>query len=414
MVASEVAAESVSSAGVYEALQVMSSIASPRGGEREVAHALCEWAKEQWTHVQWSVDELGDGAANLIGRLAPDQPDERLLYSHLDTSLTGNVQEDEPVTGRNDTPLPLLWDVDGDQVSGFGLTVARAPAAAVLNGFGAAASDYRQRSRAKALTLLLASSGTHDSVFSARDKLRRQTGVEYYLSGGNTPAEVVVAKCGPRGILSAEPGAGYLRVRLRSEFTAAIFAASANPHRGMPESLPSLIAQIVQWREEHGKRFATDLAIGAVTTGSPRKPDLLPALTDVHIYVMLGDNIELDDVASSLHQWLKHQLARTDLRSCEVQVDAMQEGRAQQTDPHAQVVRDASNAWHDEYGSSPKHIRDWKGSTDGVTFRQYGCATVRFGPTARADVTDARRDVIGIEELLSNARIYARLGAEDE
>ena len=150
----------------------------------------------------------GEHGASLVGSHGGGP----LLYSHLDTSLDGS-DDDAAVTGCG-PPGPLR--VRGDIVSGFGLGVARAPAAAALVGFAAASSG----------TLLLAGSGTHR-------RGSRITGLESYLASAPLPASAVVAKSGPPTVLWEEPGALYLTVRIQGRHGAAMAPRSAIPGGGV-------------------------------------------------------------------------------------------------------------------------------------------------------------------------------------
>ena len=86
-------------ADLLAALEVLASVASPRGSERALAEAAASWAAGRWPTPTWQVVPVGDPSgpcAQVVataGEHAGD--DDLLLYSHLDTSLSG-----EPATRR--------------------------------------------------------------------------------------------------------------------------------------------------------------------------------------------------------------------------------------------------------------------------------------------------------------------------
>ncbi|MEU8188907.1 hypothetical protein [Micromonospora carbonacea] len=132
------AEQAIDEAGVLDALAALGAEPSPYGRERATARRLADWAAARWPELSWRVDPLATTAAlpdsaNLVGSSALGTAPELLVYSHLDTSLTGGADFDAPITGR-DAPAPELRRPDGADaepvVSGFGLGVARAATAA--------------------------------------------------------------------------------------------------------------------------------------------------------------------------------------------------------------------------------------------------------------------------------------------
>src|SRR5262249_3265032 len=149
----------------------------------------------------------------------PEGPD-LLLYSHLDTSLSGDAVIDRPlgVFGPGPAPRSPSGPVrQGDTISGPGVVVAKGPLAAATCGFAYAARTLAAQGRTARAVLLLASGGTHRAApywlqFSpgapaggAGDGVRR------FLSR-HRPDAAVVAKAGPRGLLYEEPGAAFVLV----------------------------------------------------------------------------------------------------------------------------------------------------------------------------------------------------------
>lgn len=399
----------------------MTSVPSPRGGELALATGLAEWARSRWPLLHWQVEPLGAQGASLVSRASNDADDTTLIYSHLDTSLVGDGEWDAPLTGRTDQPAPFHWDETADLATGFGIGVAKGPAAAALVGYAVAATQRAQRSGDPGLALLLAGSGTHRSPFERAPGGTevRPTGVEAYLAGGRRPAEVVVAKCGPPGLLHEEPGAMFVKVRIGAELLPAMSAESAVPAGGLPLRLGPVLEAVGQWRDAHlasrkpHGQIAPEVGVGSIVAGRPGKPDLLPAVVEIHAYVVLIDGDVADQIGAELALHLRTALAGTDLAGCPVEVQVALEHRAASTPESASIVRAAKAAWLTERGTEPRQIVGWKGSTDGVVFRSAGCDTVRLGPSPAPAPPDHRLDQIPISDLVDFARIYARLGAAE-
>lgn len=191
---------------LLDVLHLLDTLPAPRGGERTAAHRLRAWCAERWPHVEWQVLEYGSAGGSLVAAHGAGP----LLYSHLDTSLDEGGAANRLVTG-DDAPVGPLT-VDGDMVIGFGLGVARGPAAAALVAFAEAGAGR----------LLLAGSGTHRRTSGI-------TGLEAYTDAYPLPPSAIVAKCGPPTLLWHEPGAFYLTVRVTGRSGAAMVAESATP-----------------------------------------------------------------------------------------------------------------------------------------------------------------------------------------
>ncbi|MFA1546568.1 M20/M25/M40 family metallo-hydrolase [Actinomadura chokoriensis] len=389
---------------IVRVLEFLDGVSAPYGHESAAAVYLASWCTARWPWIEWTVQRYGPTGANLCA----GDPEGVLLYSHLDTSLSGDVDEDRAITGRTDAPAGLK--VTASQVEGFGLGVARAPAAAALAAFVSAAS------RGASAGLLLAGSGTHRSTLYGSGGAVRSTGLDHYLEGAPRPSSAVIAKCGPATLLWEEPGALYLRVRVRGRHGAVLARESATPHGGVIAHAGPVIEAVERWRTAYvassaapGTQVGPAAGIGSLTAGRPDKPDLFPALLEAGVYVVTVPGADPHAIAAALRREVEQACADGPLASCTVEVDLDEVHPAAATPPDAPIVRTARRAWREEFGADPPPITGWTGSTDGVVLRAHGIDTVRLGPSSTASPDDPRRDVLDLASLAAYSRLYARL-----
>ncbi|MGW4201302.1 hypothetical protein [Streptomyces sp. NPDC004726] len=380
---------------LLDVLRLLDATPAPRGQERTAAHRLRAWCAHRWPHVDWQVLEHGPSGASLAAAHGTGP----LLYSHLDTSLDDGSKGTWLVTGDASPAGPL--SVDGDVVAGFGLGVARGPAAAALVAFAEAGAGR----------LLLAGSGTHRRGGGI-------TGLEAYADAYPLPRSAIVAKCGPPILLWEEPGAFFLTVRVTGRPGLAMLADAATPPGGVIASAGVVLDELARWRTDY---LAADprtgqagraCGIGAIDGGWPDKPDLLPSELRIGLYAVAGDRVEPKELAAGLADRLRARCAESALRECAVEVEAEQVAPAAATPANAPVVTAARWAWLDEFGESPPPVTGWTGSTDGIVLRGLGVDTVRLGPQAKQAADDPRRDELSLAQLTAYARVYRRLLTE--
>jgi acetylornithine deacetylase/succinyl-diaminopimelate desuccinylase-like protein len=380
---------------LLDVLQLLDATPAPRGAELTAAHRLRSWCADRWPHVEWQVLEHGPAGGSLVATRGAGP----LLYSHLDTSLDDGGAANRLVTGDAAPVGPL--GVNGDAVTGFGLAVARGPAAAALVAFAEAGAGR----------LLLAGSGTHRRASGI-------SGLEAYADAYPLPRSAIVAKCGPPTLLWHEPGAFYLTVRVTGRFGAAMVAESATPPGGVVAQAGVVLDELARWRTAYlaadPRRGQTGRAcgIGAISGGWPDKPDLLPAQLRIDLYVVAGDRVEPSVLAAELADRLRARCAESALRDCAVDVEADPVASAAATPADAPVVTAAREAWLDEFGAPPPPITGWTGSTDGVVLRARGVDTVRLGPQAKPAADEPGRDALSLVQLTAYARIYRKLLTE--
>ena len=393
---------------IVRVLEALDGLPAPYGHESAAAVYLASWCTARWPWIEWTVQRHGANGANLCA----GDPSGVLLYSHLDTSLSGHQSEDRAITARTDAPAPLT--ATPSQVEGFGLGVARGPAAAALIGFVSAASQGATAG------LLLAGSGTHRSTLHGAGETERSTGLDHYLEDAPRPSAAVVAKGGPPTLLWEEPGALYLRVRVTGRYGAVLARESATPHGGIIAHAAPVIEAVERWRTGYvtfttapGTQVGPAAGIGSLTAGRPDKSDLFPALLEAGVYVVTVPGASPQTIAETLRREVETSCADGPLSGCTVEVDLDEVHPAAATPPDAPIVQAAHAAWQDEFGAPPPPITGWTGSTDGVVLRAHGIDTVRLGPAATPSPDDPRRDVLPLASLTAYSRLYARLAAHE-
>ncbi|HYK97227.1 MAG TPA: M20/M25/M40 family metallo-hydrolase [Candidatus Acidoferrales bacterium] len=399
----------IGDADVLEPLKVLLSVASPHGAERELAEAVVRWGRVAAPDAAWDVDAIDERSANVFARASSGQaPRELAIYGHLDTSLTGDARRDRGITGTDAPPAP--FEVRGRAVRGFGVGVAKAPTAAGIAAFIAAARALRGAKIPHRLTLLLAATGTHradpDTAMSAFGR-----GVAHALDAGWKPDAVLNVKAGPRGVLREEPAAAYLRVALHDRWDAALARRVVAPDGGLARHADTVIGAIEDWRARylaaHPARgqLAPEIAIGAIRSGSPEKPDLLPGSLELFLYAVLLPDADAQQVARELASALAPVAAALP-RSPRVSVDVYAYGPGGATDDQSAIVRHATAAWRDAFGDLAP-VTAWSGATDGALLLARGIPTARMGPQVTRGADDPRIESVSLDDLVQAARAYA-------
>ena len=410
-VESAIARVTIDEHAVQQVLELLTRLASPPGEERALAEVVAEWGHRAHADLSWETSALDERSANLFARsaLGTGAP-ELVLYGHLDTSLTGDAARDAGVTGVTTTAPPLRFDPSTRTLRGLGVGVAKAPSAAGLVAFTAAARALRAQGMPHRLTLLLAAGGTHRAA-PGDATARFGRGVEKALSTGWKPDAVLNVKAGPAGVLHEEPGAGYLRVRVRRPWSAALARRSVAPDGGLARHAGAVVEAVEDWRAvylaSHAARgqLAPEIAIGALRAGSPDKPDLLPGHLEVFVYAVLLPGEDPKGVASDLEAFARPRIAGLP-GAPSVAVDVYASAPGGTADPGERVVRLAAEAWARHVGETAP-VHDWSGATDGAIFLSRGIPTARIGVTLSRDADDPRIEIVSLDELTSAARAYA-------
>jgi acetylornithine deacetylase/succinyl-diaminopimelate desuccinylase-like protein len=397
------ARQAVGAGELRDLLATMVAQPCPWGQERAGAEAVARWIGERAGRAA-EVQVFGGSRGNVTVTAGGDPAAAALwVCSHLDTSLDGSPERDLPITGRAD-PLPARLE-GTDTLVGPGLAVARGPAAAATIGFLAATAVLDADRVAHRSRLLLAAGGTHHRHDDIGDPYRFGHGVRHALALGDPPGAVLLAKAGPSAVLHEEPGSAYLDIVLRGRMLPAMLRTDDDP--GVPGHLPSVMSVIERWRHgfviEGGREGpGREMAVGAVCTGAPSKPDLLPAVATICLYVVLAHGDDPRAIAEELGRAVRSTLPGGQGLDVDVRLGPWEPaGRTQPDAPIVRVARAATGV-----GAGPP---GWRGSTDAAVFRAAGIDTARWGPSIAPDPSDGRRDRVESARLVDAARTYGEI-----
>ena len=407
------------------AIELLASIPSPRGEERPLAEAVAAFGAARWPAASWQVQDVegpNSPCAQVVARSGDPERGGLLLYSHLDTSLTGDASFDTAVTGRAPVDPGATVDLAAGTVRGFGLGVAKAPAAAALVAFGRAGERLAADGRRHSLRLLLAARGTHRAPAWATGPPApaARTGIERWLADGMRPDAALVAKGGPAGVLHDEPGACYLRVRVSAGWGAVMNRAAVDPPGGLIAHLGDITVAVQAAGDAVASAALTEMGdpgqsgacfgLGAVRSGQPTKADLVPGLVEVFGYLVLPGAIDPEPLADDVARRVRAALAGTRLADAGVDADVSVIHAGASTRSDAAVVRAARAAWDACLDRTGAQVSGWTGSTDGVALRAAGIQTARFGPSRTISADGC--DVVDLAELLALSRAYEQVAVE--
>lgn len=398
---------------ILDVLDALTALRSPRGQEGAAAANLATWLSQTVPGVRWQVDLPGDGSGSLLGTpIGSPGVGDTLVLSHLDTSLAGDPALDFPATGHIDAPTRMAFDSATGELTGGGLVVAKAPAAAAIVAFARAAAGPGPL----AARILLSARGTHRAPdWSGPQVLATpQTGLERFLQTHPAPRQAVVAKSGPAGVLWEEPGCCYLRIRLTGPWAPVLARASHRPDGGVIAHAGLVVEAVDAWGTAVaralplGEQAGAAFGIGAIRAGLPDKPDLLPGALDLYAYLVHAGTVDAGGLAAELEASLCAHLADGPLSGHTVSVSAHLIAPGARTPADAPIVRAAVDAWQAVHQMPAPSISGWTGSTDGVVLRAHGIDTVRTGPTASTSM-DGINDRMHLADLVRAAEVYERI-----
>jgi acetylornithine deacetylase/succinyl-diaminopimelate desuccinylase-like protein len=409
---------------LHELLTGALAIPSPAGGEEALAEWIAAWLTERHPKLDVVVDRFAPGRANLECRVEGTEPrgPDLVLYSHLDTSLSGDPVTDRPLGVFGPGPAAIAPSIPlrhGDTISGPGVVVAKGPLAAAVCGFARAARILAAHGQTARAALLLAAGGTHRAaphglaLPPGAPGAGAGAGVRRFLSR-HTPAAAVVAKAGPPGLLYEEPGAAFVLVEVQGPVGLVMARSEGVQDGGAPAAAGAAVRGVERWREQfmrrstpEGSQSGREAGVGALQAGLPYKPDLISGLLECFVYVVLGPDDDPQGLPGELAAAVAASLQDDGRQNLSVRATLVDATTSQRTDPAAPVVRIADDAYRAVCGGAAPRPVGWTGSTDGVILRRAGVDTVRVGPSPLS--SGAGQEALSLEDLATSAAIYAEI-----
>lgn len=406
---------SVDSATLLDLLSGAVAIPSPAGSELALAEWFAARLESLDPKLTCELDRFAPGRANLVCGDNDARPGGLVVYSHLDTSLSGNPVFDRVITARDSE---FGFAQDGDTLRGPGVAVAKGPAAAAMVGFVVARQllDSSERPRA---TLLLAAGGTHraaarEGAIPPEAPARGAgDGVRQFLRD-HRPDAALIAKAGPVAVLYEEPGFAYFVVEVSGPSGLVMARSEAVGNGGVPAAAGAAVRGVERFRSRFIERAlpensqaGREVGVGALCAGAPYKADLFGGLLELYVYVVLGPSDDPANVRAEIETAVAASLVDDGRGQFSVRATLLDSVTSARTDPASPIVEMATDAWESAHGASPPPLHGWTGSSDGVLFRSSGIDTVRLGPppiSAAAGV-----EALSLRELVVFAQLYAEI-----
>jgi acetylornithine deacetylase/succinyl-diaminopimelate desuccinylase-like protein len=417
------AGETLSEELLGDVLALLHDTPSRAGDEARLAQVVLDWGRGVLPRAGWWVEEVAPGRANLRSAYPEEAAGDRhatVLYTHLDTSLSGDPALDHPLTGVLDGAPPRLERDASGLVRGLGLAVSKAPAACALVAYVAVARACADLASAfRPFGVLLAAGGTHRAPGGFARPLPvgidvgLGLGVDAALRAGLSTDSVINTKGGAPGVLREEPGCLLVRLEVRDRMLAVPARGAAG---GAAVRAARVAAAVEEWRDTYvsaradlAREIAPDLGVGAIESGLSYKPDFLPAVGNVHVYLVTLPEDDVDSILEQLEAHVNRRLAESDpdwSESClSVHVAGYRPGAS--TAEASPVVTVARDAWDRRFGPGSSVVRGYRGSTDGIIFRRHGIPTVRLGVTPLTVPAAPTTEAVSTSDMLTVATIYA-------
>ncbi|MEV4840993.1 peptidase dimerization domain-containing protein [Nonomuraea sp. NPDC049486] len=395
----------------------MTGIPSPPGAERELA----TWAASRLRAegIEAEVQHVQGDLANAVGRISTGRPGpELLLYSPIDTHLSGDPADDQPWAGAEESGeiTPRAQVRDG-YVIGLGANNPKGHAAAVL-----AAGIAIRRSGVSlpgTLRIGLGGGGMPTNAGDAPEppptrRIGHGAGCGYLLEQGGLPDAAIIAKSGD-AVAWEEPGLTWFKISVRGRLSYAGLRGTGL-HRNPILAAQPVIDALEGWFDSYAERNERGLvrpqgAVTAIRAGWPHKPAFVPA--ECHIYLDLRTSPGVSSAAAERQLRTGLEAVGRELaeRGFGLGVERVLSIPGSRTDPGEDIIRRSIAAWELVSGRSHEPIRRTSGATDANILRAWGVPTARIGMPRAGEQSGVADDfaramnVCGVTNIVRLARI---------
>ncbi len=364
----------------------MVEIPSATGDEGPLARFLVGVMKDRGLEAFYQ--EIDDHRGNAIGRLrGSGDGSDLLFYGHLDTTFTGNADEDYPVIGPADRPdLRPRVEFDGDLMMGLGVANPKGGDACAIT-----AVDAVRRAKVPLrgdVLIGLASGGIHKRPIKAalRDYRGRAyvgfgIGCEFMLKHGVRADHCISTKPG-YSVVWEEPGECWFTVQTRGTLCYSGLRHTIQRYRNPITDAGTLVGALEAWFPEYTRANTLGLiapqgAVGAIEGGWPFKPEFVPGICNV--YADLRTNARIDPLDVKRQFGDKIAAIRRQHPDIDLAWDMVMSVPGSRTEPTRWIVQSCMRAWEAVEKRPHVFARELSGTTDGNVLRAWGIPTARLG-----------------------------------
>ncbi len=371
------------------------NIPSRTGKERKAAEHLVSYMGSRGLDSRLMV--ISEERANAVGTLHGEGSGYRLMLNgHLDTSFTGNEEDDFPATGPLSEGFQPKAVVREGWVHGLGAINMKGGVAAfteavcalkeaevLLKGdvIAAAVAGEIEKTQVKALYRNYSGELYEGAGF----------GMEYLLKHSEWPDYSVT--CEPTGMAVTRAKCGYVLVKLSTKGDLTYRPYNDQDKVNNPIVAMAKIVEAIEKRfaPDYTRRHASDLGqafgmlkprvtIGAVESGWPFKPGFVPSLCWAYVDLRLVPGLTPRAVSRELQVFLDAMEENEGIKA-EQEIYAVK-APSLETPSDSPVVRACTDAF--EYVSEAKHSPASPGRNsfgdDSLVTRKYGIPSVTWGP----------------------------------
>ena len=401
----------------------MTNIPSPPGAELPLA----QWCAGRMSSegIEASVQLVHHTQANAVATMQSGVPGpELLLYSPIDTHLSGEPERDLPWAGlAEDGELAPLARRQGDHVVGLGANNPKGHAAAVM---AAAIAIARAGVRVPGVLRVGLGAGgmptNPETGFAAGSQIGHGSGCRHLLEQGGVPDAAVIAKSGD-AVAWEEPGLVWFRVSVSGRLSYAGLRGSGAQRNPIVASA-RVIGALEKWLDHYADENEQGLirpqgAISAVRGGWSHKLAFTPAACHLYLDLRIVPGVSAAAAERQLRAGLEGIRRELDDQGFALTVERLLSIPGSRTDPSAPIIRRTITAWELVSGRSHQPIERTSGATDANILRAWGVPTARVGMARVSEDCGIRDDfaramnVCSITGMARLARILVATALED-
>jgi acetylornithine deacetylase/succinyl-diaminopimelate desuccinylase-like protein len=393
------------------------NVPSPPGHERAVCEWIADWLAQHG--LEGYIQEVEPTRANVVGRLPGTGGGKSLLFnSHMDTTFTGDPEEDLYILGRKEFMTPPQAEIRDGKIIGLGAYNDKGP---LVPAIIAARAIQRSGVRLQGDVLLTGVAGEigRGQVWPHTGPHTRGKGVgaRHLIANGVWADYVIVAEASEFSVSWGLPGAAYFRITTRGVSRYAptnVDRRSATPaeNRNAIIKMAHLIPHIEAWADVYeaentyplgpeGGVIEPKVTIGAIEGGVSTKPNWRPAVCFLYLDVRIPPNRTPLDVKREVEKMVKG----TGLSN---EVFMYLSHRGYVSPPGYEVVAETIKKYHQEVLGAPPNPpgqADTSMWNDSNVFYQFGIPGVKYGPARPGG--ERFPETILIQDLMDIAKVYA-------